>query len=436
MRKVLFLTILGLSSCGILPLFTVIQKNRVASSASSDTSVSLENFAEFYHTHSQGPVASSQKSKALWLNRTTHKINLVFYDLMRNILLTRTPINASLHGDTTLPVKYLTEIEWEAIKTQTCDRQYHSGGIWILPLDPFYFNGNVAHFHIFGAFRIWNTLMQVQERSIKYCCPPEEQIILTLSRLRAILSPIQVELVHSSERILCLKDAIVTPLQRPLKNIHWGARSNPIALSEEDIKESKLLRSYAEYLNTRLLNDIKISRKSRAKPKLVLVKRTGRRRLLNIQRMVSWAQSRSLETTTLNFSNGSWKDHARILSNADILLSCHGADLTNMLFLLKGSLVIEIFPYKMAINQGFRTMALYLGLRYIQYQESDWNQAVPYEGAGCRRVFSNWTSLKEIPWPSQSRGKDLDRCMNYLHTNLTKETFMNLVEQALILLKH
>jgi hypothetical protein len=107
---------------------------------------------------------------------------------------------------------------------------------------------------------------------------------------------------------------------------------------------------------------------------------------------------------------------------------------TNMLFLPSRSVVVEIFPYKMAINYGFEVMARYLGMKYMRYQEHDFQSAVPYDGAECMQVFSNWSSLENIPAPSKTRGKQLDKCTNYMHTNLTQKSFMDLLERALFLL--
>lgn len=266
---------------------------------------------------------------------------------------------------------------------------------------------------------------------MKRCCPNTNQIQQTLNRLRSIF-PLE---IIWRERAVCLRKFLLISPFSVSHHIQWGARDNILSFAE-NMEESLLLQNYAEYLKKVLLRNFYFSFRhiKRVQPHVLFVKRNGRRQLLNVEQLAVWSQAKKVTASVVDFSKGSWIDHAHIVSRADIFFSSHGADLTNMLLLPSHGVVVEIFPYKMAMNYGFQAMATYLGMKYLRYQEQDYRSAVPYEGSECLHVFSNWTSIADIPRPSKTRGKLLDKCTNYMHTNLTDKAFETLLQRALDLL--
>ncbi|GJQ11154.1 hypothetical protein GpartN1_g2945.t1 [Galdieria partita] len=441
-KKGLFLTV----GMFLVWLFCQISRRKIMKENYSSPVVGnfSKNLAEYFQLCNALYMATSKEEMVAFSNCRKRSI-LIHNETRRNIALVKLNIteDAPVLVKTDGPTKWLLNNEWIETERKFCRNNYLLGLTWILPVDPFYFNGNIAHLHIFGAMRIWFTLEQLKSKnlsvkrilfirrpSIKKCCPNGNQIQQTLDRFRTIF-PLEIILL---EHAVCLQEFLLIPPGPRSHNIQWGASHN-VSL-ENNSQESLLVQTYAEYLKKVLLKNDNFFLKSskRMQPHVLFVRRTGRRQLLNVEQLAIWSQSKKVTVSIIDFSKGTWSDHAKVVSSSDIFFSCHGADLTNMLLLPSRSVVVEVFPFKMAMNDGFQVMATYLGLKYLRYQERDFRNAVPYKGAECAQVFSNWTSIANIPEPSKTRGKLLDKCTNYMHTNLSRKVFETLLEQAVSLL--
>lgn len=256
-----------------------------------------------------------------------------------NIVLVKLNITEDIPSlvSTCGPAVHISDEDWIRTERRICRNEYLPGLTWVLPIDPFYFNGNIAHLHIFGALRIWNTLEYLKSRdisvkriifirrsSMKRCCPNTNQIQQTLNRLRSIF-PLE---IIWRERAVCLRKFLLISPFSVSHHIQWGARDNILSFAE-NMEESLLLQNYAEYLKKVLLRNFYFSFRhiKRVQPHVLFVKRNGRRQLLNVEQLAVWSQAKKVTASVVDFSKGSWIDHAHIVSRADIFFSSHGADL-------------------------------------------------------------------------------------------------------------
>jgi hypothetical protein len=260
------------------------------------------------------------------------------HDLEKNVALVTLQVreNLPIIVNTSGPPVYILKRHWFETERKICKNKYLSGITWILPIDPFYFNGNIAHLHIFGAMRIWNTLQQLKSKgvfvnrilfvrrpSLMKCCPSRKQILETVSRLETIF-PLEVVF---QEQPVCIRQFLFVPLAPGSQNIHWGASHH--VPSTANTKESFLIQAYADYLKKALLKNYSFLMKNRKRiqPHVIFVKRTGRRQLFNVEQLAVWSRSKEVTASVVDFSRGTWREHAKIVSGTDIFFSCHGADL-------------------------------------------------------------------------------------------------------------
>ncbi|KFQ46779.1 Protein O-linked-mannose beta-1,4-N-acetylglucosaminyltransferase 2 [Nestor notabilis] len=116
---------------------------------------------------------------------------------------------------------------------------------------------------------------------------------------------------------------------------------------------------------------------------IVVFSRTINRLILNEAELIlALAQEFQMKTITVSLEEHSFSDIVRLISNASMLVSMHGAQLVMSLFLPRGATVVELFPY--AINPEhytpYKTLATLPGmdLQYIAWQNTDREDTVTY----------------------------------------------------------
>jgi len=81
---------------------------------------------------------------------------------------------------------------------------------------------------------------------------------------------------------------------------------------------------------------------------------------------LSWS-TEFMEVTGANLKNGTLSSQAQLFSDADVLVSLHGAGLTNMLFMRPGSFIVEIMPGEYD-KPTYRELSRNLGHDYHRVQ--------------------------------------------------------------------
>ncbi len=117
--------------------------------------------------------------------------------------------------------------------------------------------------------------------------------------------------------------------------VRWGGHHNPEVLLQ---------------LRAEMTGRYKLKFASANTPERLLVKRTGRRKIVNFEELESCLSKEGF--TTIDFEGMTLYDQISIMQNAKIVVAQHGAALTNMLFMPPEGTVVEIFinPTKLATS--------------------------------------------------------------------------------------
>lgn len=109
--------------------------------------------------------------------------------------------------------------------------------------------------------------------------------------------------------------------------------------------------------------------KSKQKPRLLIVSRTGTRKFLNLQEMIKVSENLGYAVTTSE-SPESLFEIAKLVNSFDVMLGVHGAGLTSMAFLPMNATVVQIVPWggiESLARYCFKSATLEFGLRYREY---------------------------------------------------------------------
>ena len=119
-----------------------------------------------------------------------------------------------------------------------------------------------------------------------------------------------------------------------------------------------------------LQNEFKQFQNLSAKKNIFLTRRKSRsRKILNEQEIYNFLDENSF--SVIETDDMSFLEQVKLFSNAKILISSHGAGLTNMVFMPQNSIIIELMPEyskydKFEINKCFENMSNALSFKYIK----------------------------------------------------------------------
>jgi len=94
----------------------------------------------------------------------------------------------------------------------------------------------------------------------------------------------------------------------------------------------------------------------------------SRRCNVNDDEVVSGLKTIWNRTIRVFLERMSYEDQVILMSNTDILISIHGAQLTNMMFMHKGGVVIEIMNTRLLSLKYYKDEASFCELKYICFQ--------------------------------------------------------------------
>jgi len=135
-----------------------------------------------------------------------------------------------------------------------------------------------------------------------------------------------------------------------------------------------------------------LSTENLSKPKITILSRNHKRRISNERELTEKLRKKAngkLNIEIIDSEDYVFNSQAEIARNTNIMISTHGAGLTLMLFMIRGSAVVEIFPYNYncRVQQCnlYHNLAAEAGLNYFSWfnkkpqnnieQNGDWFNA-------------------------------------------------------------
>jgi protein O-GlcNAc transferase len=118
--------------------------------------------------------------------------------------------------------------------------------------------------------------------------------------------------------------------------------------------------------------------------RILLITRKMKRRVLNEEKLVETLKAlfngvrprgRSIELGTVDFENFTLADQIILSNRVDVMIGVHGAGLSNLVFMEKGSTVIEVFPCDF-FRDSYKTLATLVGIEYRQIEVKDTRRCI------------------------------------------------------------
>ncbi|XP_062912512.1 protein O-linked-mannose beta-1,4-N-acetylglucosaminyltransferase 2 isoform X1 [Mobula hypostoma] len=145
-----------------------------------------------------------------------------------------------------------------------------------------------------------------------------------------------------------------------------------------------------------IVEKLNITTSSSGEEYIVLFSRTVNRLILNEAELIlALAQEFQMKTIAVSLDAYSFGDLVRLISGASMLVSMHGSQLVMAMFLPRGAVVVELFPY--AVNPEhytpYKTLAslLNMDLQYVAWQNTKEENTVthpdrPWEQGGIAHL--------------------------------------------------
>ncbi|KAH7658579.1 protein O-GlcNAc transferase protein [Dioscorea alata] len=162
------------------------------------------------------------------------------------------------------------------------------------------------------------------------------------------------------------------------------------------------------------------------KPKLLIISRKKSREFLNEKEIAQLAMSLGFDVI---IGEGRWditvSKFANLVNSADVMLGVHGAGLTNMVFLPKDAVVIQVIPFgglEKVARRSFESPTMDMKIKYLDYviqvNESSLIDQYPKDDPVLKDPMSvhkqGWIALSSLYLGKQNIRIDLQRFRNTL----------------------
>eukprot|EP00871_Galdieria_phlegrea_P000696 jgi/Galph1/1627/GphlegSOOS_G304.1 len=219
-----------------------------------------------------------------------------------------------------------------------------------------------------------NIILLVKE-TVKQCCG----IQMITKGAESMASAIQ---KLGSEDLLCYKHLFYNTraAQRPESYTQWLYSDKDAHMLQQVLNNKLKTNKLADFIYLRKY------------PKMIMIQREKSRRIANAEEIV-YALKRdfNVELVVLFFEHMSVNEQVNIMHKASLVISAHGAALSNIVFMKKGSILVELSPYLCSGEGYFGALAKLLGLRYFHLSGNNPNvdSADPYISPrnGCEKIY-------------------------------------------------
>jgi len=110
--------------------------------------------------------------------------------------------------------------------------------------------------------------------------------------------------------------------------------------------------------------------------KVGIISRRRKRFLLNEYDLVESIAKLGYDCELLPLESMTLYEQMRSLRSLDVLIGVHGSALDNSVFLHKGSVMVQLLPYKVEHRVTFQSSAVQAGVKYLEWQLRDQSKAV------------------------------------------------------------
>jgi len=159
---------------------------------------------------------------------------------------------------------------------------------------------------------------------------------------------------------------------------------------------------------------------------IVMVQRKSTRGIANFDKLLNFVFTvTGIRPRIVEDFEGSLFNQASQVINSRILISTHGAGLTNVIFMPVGSAVIEVLPFGYDVSYYFKWLTTSSGLRHHQYINQNIDDSVMT--GSCVTLFNKFKQS------IQACGEDggCFHCMKSAKTRIDLELFRPLLEAAI-----
>ena len=161
------------------------------------------------------------------------------------------------------------------------------------------------------------------------------------------------------------------------------------------VREGNLVPVDNYILSSFGLNSLTIDRQ--AAPKFCLIRRLQKRFLLNRKEILQLARRKGYDAVELVFETMGVEEQLRAVRQCSILAGVHGSGLANGVFMNKGTVVIQIAPYKVCQADHFIPKIIWQKVYYLEWRNKKEENTVFHEHYLSDMSETDRLLLKSVP---------------------------------------
>uniref|UniRef100_A0A4Q8K6M3 U10-Liphistoxin-Lth1a_1 n=1 Tax=Liphistius thaleban TaxID=1905330 RepID=A0A4Q8K6M3_9ARAC len=266
--------------------------------------------------------------------------------------------------------KFESRTDYQELNSFACDQVFTRGHFFTM----YYFHGsNYFHLHYDTLIPLYVALHQQQ---LKHTQNKEVTLLPSVEATRGEGIDWNTDAFMDYESywmqmlMTVSKSHRVLPLDRRLTAINKTLcfKEAFFGTPRVNFSDSSLLHSYSNFMK-KVLGVENVALDTKKKPKIGLIHRDGRRKILNEDQLIRSVESFATVELT-DFSTLSVKEQIQKVQEYNVLIGMNGAGLINGLFLPKTSVAVQLVPYKAQLNVNEYANLLKARGPYLEWHNS------------------------------------------------------------------